>query len=53
MMPKRFPLLLKIIDAREKLSLQVHPPARQAARSVDLKRLVPERPMDAHIVYAN
>ena len=30
--PKRFPLLLKIIDAREKLSLQVHPPARQAAQ---------------------
>jgi mannose-6-phosphate isomerase len=32
MMPKRFPLLLKIIDAREKLSLQVHPPALQAAQ---------------------
>jgi mannose-6-phosphate isomerase len=31
-MPKRFPLLLKIIDARERLSLQVHPPARQAAQ---------------------
>ena len=31
-MPKRFPLLLKIIDAREKLSLQVHPPALQAAQ---------------------
>jgi mannose-6-phosphate isomerase len=30
--PKRFPLLLKIIDAREKLSLQVHPPALQAGR---------------------
>ena len=30
--PKRFPLLLKIIDAREQLSLQVHPPARQAAQ---------------------
>jgi mannose-6-phosphate isomerase len=30
--PKRFPLLVKIIDAREKLSLQVHPPARQAAQ---------------------
>jgi len=27
----RFPLLLKILDAREKLSLQVHPPAGQAA----------------------
>jgi mannose-6-phosphate isomerase len=27
----RFPLLIKILDAREKLSLQVHPPARQAA----------------------
>ena len=25
----RFPLLCKILDAREKLSLQVHPPARQ------------------------
>ena len=29
-MPKRFPLLVKIIDAREKLSLQVHPPAHRA-----------------------
>jgi mannose-6-phosphate isomerase len=28
----RFPLLIKILDAREKLSLQVHPPAAQAAR---------------------
>ena len=27
----RFPLLIKILDAQEKLSLQVHPPARQAA----------------------
>jgi mannose-6-phosphate isomerase len=27
----RFPLLIKILDAREKLSLQVHPPASQAA----------------------
>jgi len=27
----RFPLLCKILDAREKLSLQVHPPAGQAA----------------------
>jgi mannose-6-phosphate isomerase len=27
----RFPLLCKILDAREKLSLQVHPPANQAA----------------------
>jgi mannose-6-phosphate isomerase len=26
----RFPLLIKILDAREKLSLQVHPPARKA-----------------------
>ena len=26
----RFPLLVKILDAREKLSLQVHPPASQA-----------------------
>lgn len=26
----RFPLLIKILDAREKLSLQVHPPARVA-----------------------
>ena len=30
----RFPLLCKILDAREKLSLQVHPPASKAA---DLK----------------
>jgi mannose-6-phosphate isomerase len=30
--PKRFPLIVKIIDARERLSLQVHPPAAQAAR---------------------
>ena len=28
----RFPLLVKILDAREKLSLQVHPPAAQAAK---------------------
>ena len=27
-----FPLLCKILDAREKLSLQVHPPANQAAK---------------------
>jgi len=27
----RFPLLVKILDAREKLSLQVHPPAGKAA----------------------
>ena len=27
----RFPLLLKILDCREKLSLQVHPPAAKAA----------------------
>src|SRR5207249_904204 len=27
----RFPLLLKILDAKEKLSLQVHPPADKAA----------------------
>ena len=28
---ERFPLLVKILDAREKLSLQVHPPADRAA----------------------
>jgi mannose-6-phosphate isomerase len=28
----RFPLLIKILDAREKLSLQVHPPADRAAK---------------------
>jgi mannose-6-phosphate isomerase len=28
----RFPLLVKILDARDKLSLQVHPPAAKAAR---------------------
>ena len=28
----RFPLLIKILDAREKLSLQVHPPERVAAK---------------------
>jgi mannose-6-phosphate isomerase len=28
----RFPLLIKILDAREKLSLQVHPPADKADR---------------------
>ncbi|MBI3879877.1 MAG: class I mannose-6-phosphate isomerase [Verrucomicrobia bacterium] len=27
----RFPLLVKLLDAREKLSLQVHPPAHKAA----------------------
>jgi mannose-6-phosphate isomerase len=31
-MPSRFPLLIKIIDARETLSLQVHPPAALAAQ---------------------
>lgn len=29
----RFPLLVKIIDAREKLSLQIHPPEKIAAKS--------------------
>src|ERR1035437_4149949 len=28
---RRFPLLIKILDAQEKLSLQVHPPAARAA----------------------
>ena len=28
----RFPLLIKLLDAQEKLSLQVHPPAPQAAK---------------------
>ncbi len=28
--PERFPVLVKILDAREKLSLQVHPPAQKA-----------------------
>jgi mannose-6-phosphate isomerase len=28
----RFPLLIKLLDCREKLSLQVHPPAQVAAR---------------------
>ena len=28
----RFPLLIKLLDAREKLSLQVHPPAARAAQ---------------------
>src|SRR5689334_15924470 len=27
----RFPLLIKLLDAQEKLSLQVHPPAEKAA----------------------
>ena len=31
-MPPRFPLLIKIIDARETLSLQVHPPPDKAAQ---------------------
>jgi mannose-6-phosphate isomerase len=31
-MPPRFPLLIKIIDAQETLSLQVHPPADVAAK---------------------
>ncbi|HRT10825.1 MAG TPA: class I mannose-6-phosphate isomerase, partial [Candidatus Paceibacterota bacterium] len=30
--PPRFPLLVKLLDARETLSLQVHPPAGKAAR---------------------
>jgi len=30
--PARFPLLIKIIDAQDTLSLQVHPPAAAAAR---------------------
>ena len=29
--PQRFPLLIKLLDARERLSLQVHPPAALAA----------------------
>jgi mannose-6-phosphate isomerase len=29
---KRFPLLVKLLDARERLSLQVHPPAAVAAK---------------------
>lgn len=29
---KRFPLLVKILDAEDKLSLQVHPPAHKAAK---------------------
>src|SRR5690348_5549939 len=29
--PARFPLLIKILDARQTLSLQVHPPAHPAA----------------------
>src|SRR5262245_13127708 len=28
---QRFPLLIKLLDAEEKLSLQVHPPAHKAA----------------------
>src|SRR4051812_17867589 len=28
----RFPLLIKLLDAKEKLSLQVHPPAHVAGR---------------------
>ena len=28
----RFPLIVKVLDAREKLSLQVHPPEKMAAR---------------------
>ena len=31
-MPPRFPLLVKIIDAQETLSLQVHPPAERALK---------------------
>jgi mannose-6-phosphate isomerase len=30
-MPSRFPLLIKILDAQQTLSLQVHPPAERAA----------------------
>src|SRR5512138_3332463 len=29
---ERFPLLIKLLDAQEKLSLQVHPPAARAAQ---------------------
>jgi mannose-6-phosphate isomerase len=31
-LPNRFPLLIKLLDAQEKLSLQVHPPAKIAAK---------------------
>jgi mannose-6-phosphate isomerase len=31
-LPNRFPLLIKLLDAHEKLSLQVHPPERIAAK---------------------
>lgn len=48
-MPARFPLLIKIIDAQEKLSLQVHPPAAVAARlggepKTEMWRIVQARP---------
>jgi len=31
-LPNRFPLLIKLLDAQEKLSLQVHPPEKIAAK---------------------
>src|SRR6266404_4129181 len=31
-LPNRFPLLIKLLDAREKLSLQVHPPEKIAGK---------------------
>ena len=36
----RFPLLCKILDAQERLSVQVHPPANVAARLGGCRRLV-------------
>jgi mannose-6-phosphate isomerase len=50
----RFPLLIKILDARERLSLQVHPPATVASKlggepKTEMWYIVEAKP-DAHLI---
>ena len=52
--PTRFPLLIKLLDARERLSLQVHPPASVAAKLKGEPKTemwcVLEAEQDAHLI---
>ncbi len=52
--PTRFPLLVKLIDARERLSLQVHPPPALAAKFKGEPKTemwyVLEADQDAHLI---
>jgi mannose-6-phosphate isomerase len=52
--PRRFPLLIKLLDARERLSLQVHPPAHMAAQlggepKIEMWYILDATP-DAHLI---